>query len=323
MATSGDSVEIGIGLPGVGDIAATAQRFEAAGFDFVFSGEHLFFHVPTPNAFVALAAAAGATSRIKLLSGITILPLYPAVVAAKMASVLDVVSGGRFNLGVGVGGEYPKEFEAAGVPVAERGRRTNESLEVMRLLFSTRRASYEGTWTRFADVGLDPMPATPGGPPIWVAGRTEAAMRRAGRFADVWMPYMYTPEQLAESLVTVRDQAVADDRDPAEVGAAIYAFVNVDEDGDSAREAIVAAVSRNYEQDFSRLGRYLIAGTPAACVARIREYAEAGAGAVQLQLGCAPEEEERVLELLAAAVLPELRRSSQRDSSTSSVQARS
>jgi probable F420-dependent oxidoreductase len=307
MTAASAEVEIGLGLPGLDDVAGSARWAEQAGFDYLFSGEHLFFHVPVPNAFVALAAAAGATSRIKLLSGVTVLPLYPAVVAAKMASVLDRVSAGRFHLGVGVGGEFPREFEAAGVPLAERGRRTNETLEVMRLLFSDERASFEGTWTRFDDVGLDPMPLTPGGPPIWIAGRSEAAIRRAGRFGDVWMPYMYTPEQVAESLASVRAHAAEHDRDPDAVGAAIYAFVNVDEDGDRARAAIAAAVGRNYDQDFSRLGHYLIAGTPDECAARIREYAAAGATSVQLQPGCAPAEERRVLDLLAGTVLPALR----------------
>lgn len=258
MPATSAKVEIGLGLPGLDDVAGTARWAEEVGFDYLFSGEHLFFHVPVPNAFVALAAAAGATTRIKLLSGVTVLPLYPAVVAAKMVSVLDRVSGGRFNLGVGVGGEFPKEFEAAGVPVAERGRRTNETLEVMRLLFSSERTSFDGEWTKFDEVGLDPMPLTPGGPPIWIAGRSEAAMRRAGRFGDVWMPYMYTPEQVAESLVEVRGHAAEHDRDPEAIRAAIYAFVNVDEDGDRAREAIAAAVGRNYDQDFSRLGHYLL-----------------------------------------------------------------
>lgn len=305
-AAGGGRLQVGVALPGVDDVAGTARSYEAAGFDFIHTGEHIFFHGPVPNAFVALAAAAGATERIKLLSSISILPLYPAVLAAKMASVLDRVAGGRFHLGVGVGGEFEAEFEASGVPVRERGRRADEALAVMRTLFDHERSSFSGTWTRFEDLGLQPMPLTPGGPPIWVAGRSRAAMRRAGRFADVWMPYMFTPDQLAESLATVREDAAEAGRDPASVRAALFAFINVDEDGDRAREAIVTAVGTNYDQDFSRLGRYLIAGTADECIARIREYADAGAESVQLQLGCAAGEEQRVIEQLAAAVLPEL-----------------
>jgi probable F420-dependent oxidoreductase len=300
-------VRVGIGLDRLEDLTEAARAAEADGFDFVSCGEHVFFHGPTPNSFVALAAAAGATTSLRLLSAIAILPLYPAPLAAKLASVLDVVSGGRFDLGIGVGGEMPKEFEAVGVPVRERGRRTDEALEVLRLLFSPGPHSFTGPFTSFEDCELKPGPVQDGGPPIWVAGRSDAAMRRAGRFGAVWMPYMYTPERLASSLATVRETAEAEGRDPADVDGAIYSFICVDEDGDKARAAVTRAVGHNYQQDFSKLGRYLIAGTPEECAARIGEYVEAGAGDVQLQLGCAPEERDAVYGLLRDRLLPLLR----------------
>src|SRR2546430_7839024 len=101
----------------VSDVAGpvdAARRLEGLGFDYLAMGEHVAFGVPTPNAFVGLSAAAAVTERIKLLSAITLLPLSPAALAAKLAAALDVVSGGRFTMGVGVGGEYPREFEACG-----------------------------------------------------------------------------------------------------------------------------------------------------------------------------------------------------------------
>lgn len=117
------AIEFGMMLRGTRGIEASAWRIEELGFDYVGSGEHVAFHVPTPNNFISLAAAAGATQRVKLLSAVTVLPLYPAVLAAKLAAALDVASGGRLTLGVGVGGEYPRGFEACGVPVHERGAR--------------------------------------------------------------------------------------------------------------------------------------------------------------------------------------------------------
>src|SRR5688500_3074405 len=103
-----------------GSVATEARGAEAAGYDGVATGEHLFFHGPVANGFVTLAAAAGATSTIRLLSSLTVLPLYPAALAAKLASTLDQVSKGRFDMGVGVGGEHPPEFVAAGVEVTQR-----------------------------------------------------------------------------------------------------------------------------------------------------------------------------------------------------------
>lgn len=302
----GRRIEVGIGLRGIDGFAAAARRLEDAGFDHVFCGEHFFFHVPVGNAFVALAAAAGATERIRLLSAITLLPLYPAAMAAKMASTLDVVSGGRFDLGVGVGGEFRPEFEALGVPVEGRGRRTDEALEVLRRLFSGEPTTFGGEFTTIPGLALDPPPAQIGGPPIWVAGRSEAAQLRAGRLGDVWMPYMYTPEQLGRSLQTVRGAAAEAGRDPDRIGAAVYAWTCVDEVGERARERIATVVGRTYAQDFSKLGRYLVAGTPDEVVARLREYGEAGAGSAQLMLGCEPEDEQGVLDLLVAEVLPRL-----------------
>jgi probable F420-dependent oxidoreductase len=300
-------VRVGIGLDQLEGLVDAAREAEADGFDFVSCGEHVFFHGPTPNSFVALAAAAGATTNLRLLSAIAILPLYPAALAAKLASVLDVVSGGRFDLGIGVGGEMPREFDAVGVPVRERGRRTDEALEVLRLLFSAGAHSFAGPFTSFEDCELKPGPVQDGGPPIWVAGRSEAAMRRAGRFGAVWMPYMYTPERLASSLAAVRETAESEGRDPADVGGAIFSFICVDEDGDRARAAVIEAVGHNYRQDFSKLGHYLIAGTPEECAARIGEYAEAGAADVQLQLGCPPEDRRGVYELIRDRLLPLLR----------------
>ena len=300
-------MELGVGLRKVDDIVDSARALERAGFDRVFCGEHFFFHGPAPNAFVALAAAGGATERIRLLSAITLLPLYPAAMAAKMASVLDVVSRGRFDFGVGVGGEFRPEFDAIGVSVKERGRRMNESLEAIRALFSGEKTTFDGEFATIDGLALDPPPVQPGGPPIWVAGRSEAAQRRAGRFGDVWMPYMYTPEQLAASLEVVRATASAAGRDAASVDAGVFVWTCVDEDGDRARAEIAAVVGRTYEQDFSRLGRYLVAGTPDEVVARLREFGEAGAGSAQLMLGCEPAAEQRVLDLLGKSVMPQLR----------------
>ncbi|MGH7962444.1 MAG: LLM class flavin-dependent oxidoreductase, partial [Candidatus Binatia bacterium] len=109
----------GVALPAVTNIPEFARQAEACNFDFLGCGEHMMFHGPVPNTFIALSIAAGATQRIKLLSSVVLLPLYQPVIVAKMASVLDVASGGRYHLGVGIGGEFPKEFEACGVPLQE------------------------------------------------------------------------------------------------------------------------------------------------------------------------------------------------------------
>src|SRR5581483_6819354 len=196
-------VEFGFALPDLAGIGPQSQRIEALGYDYLAMGEHVAFHGPTPNSFVGLAVAAASTRRIKVLSSVVLLPLYPAALAAKLAAALDVVAGGRYTMGVGVGGEYPPEFEACGVPVAERGQRCNEALDVIRRLWQQPPVTYHGRFSHFTDVSIRPGPVQRPSIPIWVSGRSTAAMRRAAQYGDGWMPYMYTPDMVAESAASV------------------------------------------------------------------------------------------------------------------------
>lgn len=302
------TVRIGLALGHADAVVEEARAAESAGFDLISSGEHLFFHGPAPNAFVHLAAAAGATNSIGLVSSITLLPLYPAPLAAKLASAVDRVSGGRFELGVGAGGEFAAEFEAAGVGLASRFRRLDEGLQVMRLLFSGKRVSFDGEFTTMRDVMLEPPPVQPGGPPIWLGGRKEGAMRRAGRLADVWMPYMVDPSRLRDSLGRVRETAAGAGREPADISGAVFVWACVDADEQWARRTGIEAVSRAYAQDFAPLAdRYLVLGAPGQVAARLHEFAEAGAASILLQLACSQDARPRVIDQLAAEVLPLLR----------------
>ncbi|MEL6986182.1 MAG: LLM class flavin-dependent oxidoreductase, partial [Actinomycetota bacterium] len=151
-----DRPQFGLAEGLLGNTVTAARQAEELGFDYLSTGEHLMFHGPVPNGLISLAAAAGATERIKLFSSITLVPLYPPALLAKQVAMLDVVSQGRFTLGVGVGGEFPKEFDAVGVPVTERGARTNEALEVIDRLLTERDVSFDGRFTTLDEVSLSP-----------------------------------------------------------------------------------------------------------------------------------------------------------------------
>lgn len=281
--------ELGLADDLLADTAARARLVEDLGFDHLATGEHLMFHGPTPNSLIALAAAAGATERIGLMSTITLVPLYPAALLAKQVATLDRVSGGRFSLGVGVGGEFPREFDAVGVPVAERGARTNEALEVIDRLLTGSDVTFAGRFTTLDGVTLSPPPVRAPRPPIWVSGRRDAAIRRAARHGDGWLPYMYTPERLAESMDKIAAFTAEAGRPEGSVRGGLYIFTCVNEDRETALELANRQLSRQYDQDFSDLvGRYALAGSPEDCVERLQQYIDAGARTIIMGHGCPP-----------------------------------
>jgi len=302
-------MRVGITVDDPDTVVDEARRAEALGFDYLGCGEHLFFHGPTPNSFAMLAAAAAVTSRIRLVTSIALLPLYPAAVVAKMASVIDCISDGRFELGVGAGGEFPPEFAAASVDVRTRFRRLDEGIEVIRRLFAGGSVTFEGTYARLSGLALDPPPRRPGGPPIWLGGRKNGALRRVGRYADVWMPYMVDPEQMRVGLAKVRSAAADNERSADAVSAALFAWAAVDVDSSWARSTGVGAVSAAYSQDFSPLAdRYLLIGSPDAVVERLAQFRSAGVDTVIIQIAAdSAEHRSRIVETFASRVLPIVR----------------
>ncbi len=303
------NIKFGLSMRRSDDVADQARQIEQLGYDYATTGEHVFFYVPTSNAFISLAVAAGATTRLELMSSITLLPLYPAVLAAKMTAALSVASGGRFHLGVGVGGEFPAEFVASGVPVNERGARTDEALEVMARLFTQDDVRYDGRFVKLEGVSLEPKPAAP--PPVWISGRKEAAWRRTARYGDGWLPYMYTPEMLAESIERIAQlRAEAGRDDPVEPG--LFIFFACHEDNDTAVAHATERLSKQYNQDFTKLvGKYAIAGDPDTCAARLREYVDAGAGTVILSAAGPMSEVEASEALMAREVMSQFKAAQQ------------
>jgi alkanesulfonate monooxygenase SsuD/methylene tetrahydromethanopterin reductase-like flavin-dependent oxidoreductase (luciferase family) len=265
---------------------AEARNAEALGYDYLLTGEHIMFHGPTSNNLVGLAAAAGATERIKLMSGIVLVPLYPPPLLAKFA----------------------REFEAMNVPVTERGARTNESLEILDLLLREKDVNYEGKWTTLEDFSISPRGIQKPRVPFWVAGRKDVAMKRAARHAEGWLPYMYTPEMLAESMEKIAQFTDEAGRPEGTVKGGLFIFTCVHEDRDTALDLANQQLSKQYNQDFSKLvEKYTIAGSPADCIARAQQYIDAGARTIMFSQGCPPDYVEENTRLIAEAVIPAFR----------------
>ncbi|NEA97869.1 TIGR03619 family F420-dependent LLM class oxidoreductase [Streptomyces sp. SID13726] len=186
-------------------VLEVARTAEELGFDHIIASSHLLAGRTgvTPDPLVLLSAVAGATTRIGLLTSVLILPLYHPVVVAHQTATLDRISGGRFTLGVGTGWDAT-EFDAVGVPFAGRGRRADEQLDTVRQL-----------WRDEAEVRLGVRPRTPGGPPVWIGGGSDAALRRALRYGDAWHGFGLDAAELAGVRGRLAELGEETGRDPA------------------------------------------------------------------------------------------------------------
>jgi len=157
-------------------------------------------------------------------------------------------------------------------------------------------------------VSIDPKPAQRPGPPIWLGGRSDAALARAGRKGDGWMSYAVTPERYAQSLAKIRAAAEAAGRSLDGFAAAHLTFVTVGRDPEAARATWSRVLSRRYAQDFGPLAdRYGVIGTPDQVVERLRRFRAAGCDYLVLNAICEPVDEAQQIEMLAAEVMPRLR----------------
>ncbi|HEX5096305.1 MAG TPA: LLM class F420-dependent oxidoreductase [Acidimicrobiia bacterium] len=172
-------------------------------------------HVPIPDPLTWLAFVAGATTKIRLGTGILILPQRNPLILAKEVATLDRLSGGRVELGVGVGW-LEEEFDALGVPWAARGRRTDEYIDVLRKLWREPEIEYDGEFVKFAPLKSSPKPARDTGVPIHVGGHTMAAARRAGRSGDGFFPGR-SGDELGDLLAEMRRAATEAGRDADEI----------------------------------------------------------------------------------------------------------
>lgn len=195
-----------------------ARCAEAAGFESVWSGEHIVLPDPAPPGFtmpptlpfldtvVALTLVAAHTGTIKVASGVIVLPLHNPVVLAKELASLDAVSNGRLIAGFGAG-YLPQEFASAGVPMKERGARTEDYIRAMRALWSMDRPRYQGRFVSLQDVQARPRPTRRQGPPVVLGGEAPAALRRAVTLADGWYGFHLDVQETGRLTEALRQTA--------------------------------------------------------------------------------------------------------------------
>jgi len=255
---------------GLAQLAVTAEQ---TGIESVWTVEHVIWpssydsaypYSPTgkmpgdktsaiPDPLVWLSFVAAATSKLVLGTGIVILPERNPLVFAKEAATLDRLSGGRLQLGIGVGW-LEEEFDALGVPWPRRGARTDEYVQVMRELWASDDASFEGEFVAFSDVSSNPKP-TRAAVPFVIGGHSHAAAKRAGRLGDGFFPGRGTPDELRE-MIDVMNQAAADaDRNPSQIEiTAAHPGLFGDDPVGAAQELADVGVTRTIAPAFMLLG---------------------------------------------------------------------
>lgn len=342
------TVRIGLGLftgqvpPGSGRTFAREYRetlelvrlAEAVGFDSAWVSEH---HGSSdgylPSLLPMLAAFAASTERILLGTGLVLAPLHHPLRLAEDAAVVDQLSDGRLLLGLGIGWRA-EEFRMFDVPMRERARRTEETIEILRRAWTGRRFSFEGQAFRVERVKVAPPPARPGGPPIYLGGYAEAGIRRAGRLADGYIADSAESDEIRRWIATAEDAARGAGRDPDDLAVALMQNAFVSSSGDAwavAREGLAhqlgaydawdaGADTPEHDaleipsRDPETLRRWITAGPPEEVARALRTLIAPFAARSELHLivrlhypGMGFDDASRAVELFAAEVAPALR----------------
>ena len=267
-----DPLRTGAGFP----VADAARLAEAAGFDSVWAGDHLACPAPVLDATICLGAAAAVTQRVRLGFSVMLLGLRQSAWAAKQIATLQHLCSGRLVLGVGVGGEFPQEYAAAGVPLERRGARLDEALERL-----------PGLLAGAGEHRLEPPAPMP---PLLVGGRSDRALVRAARFADAWLPMWISPQTLSKRRERLAELAAAHGRPVPKLSLLVLAHVG--DEARSAREQARAHLHGQYGMELEQVERWTAVGTADAVAAFLGPYTRAGVEEILLlPMGAAPLEQ--------------------------------
>ena len=295
-------------LPRIDELVRFVELVDRAGFDSLWCGDHISMPIAFLDPMAMLAQAAVVSRRLTFGIGVYLLPLRNVGAAAKQAASLDHLTEGRFILGVGIGGEFPKEYEVCGVPHEERGARLTEQMQALRALWTGAPATFQGKHYRFTDVLMRPASRTPGGPPMWVGGRSDAALKRAATLADGYHSYVVTPEMYRDALTKIEAAAQAAGRELTSYATGHLLFARIDDSYEQALDTAAASLGKRYAMDFRKAAqRYAALGTPAQVAETICTFHAAGVRHIVVDL-CGPyERRQEQVERFAAEVMPLLR----------------
>ncbi len=301
-------MSVRIGLSGASAVARQGRdaffgyldTVEAQGWDSVWFSDRIVGPGWTLDPLVGMAMVAARTTRLKFGTGILLMSMRSPVAAARNLASLDLLSGGRLVVGVGVGQEATVEYDAMGVSKRDRGQRLDEAIQVMRRLWSEEKVTYESRFLKLNEASVNPKPAQTS-VPIWIGGRTEAAFRRTGRLGDGWLPTQVTTEDVAKGIQSIKAHAAEAGRHLEEDHFGVQLGCYVVERGplpmDKIRQHLVLR-----RQDVAPEQLHLL-GTPDQVLATLQGFIDAGATKFVLGPAYGPEEVSEQLALQAEVLV--------------------
>jgi probable F420-dependent oxidoreductase len=296
-------------VPNFGQIVDLAEHAEALGFDSVWVGDSVLAR-PRFEALTTLAAVAARTQRVRLGTGV-LLPMlrHPVLLANEVAS-LDHVTNGRLILGVGIGGNAPavaREFAACGISINRRVGLFEESLALLRRLWTEPEVTFQGRYFQLQSVRLGLRPLQKSGVPLWVAGRVDNALRRILRLGDGWLPSSSSPEAFKADWDRLQTLGQEMGRDARQLHRCLYTTLNVNADVAQSDRELRAFIESYYGIPYEVMARQngLCSGSPEQCIAWLKAFIAAGAQTIVIRFG-SPDQSGQ-LARFAKEVLPYVR----------------
>ena len=293
----GICIPTNMGIENFRALMSIGPKAEELGFDSVWVSEHLFNAGyigeriggrPYYEPLTVLTYLAAMISRIRLGTSVLVLPYHDPVRLAKVVATLDVASGGRVVLGLGVG-RIEEEYDALGISFKERGAIANEAIEVMKILWTQEDPAFSGRYYSFSKVKFSPKPAQKPFPPLWIGGNSPSAMKRAARVGDAWHPTGLSPNGVRQGLEYVHRMAAQARRPSPQVTATL----------------LVAWDPGDASSDKASGEGTALAGSFEHIIQRVKEYESAGVEAMAIKVASDdPFIIQRHIERFAAEVLP-------------------
>ncbi len=274
---------------------------EALDIDSIWLSDRVVSPALNMEPLVALAFVAARTRRLKFGTSVLALPLRHPTIVAKEIATLDFLSGGRVLPAVGLGSDDDREFEACGTSRAARAGRTDEAILVLRRLWAEDRVTFHGKHFTLNEVSLQPRPVQKELPPIWIGGRSDAALRRVARLGDGWLASQTTPEEIKAGIARINQWAVEYGREiEQDHFGALFSYCIADSRQEAQRLAGPYILRRRTDVDYLAFSAL---GTPEDVVALLESYIAAGATKFVARPACPPELVQGQLELLARQVV--------------------